>query len=152
MGTQLAEIYDVFMQTVTDYRLIDLFNTSQEDFENYLQAWLELSITDFEDICNQSLAFDDISKEFSVTLSRKNKNILAKLMMKQWLQKEVNNVTQFNLHVTDRDFRVASEAQNLREKSNYLITIKEDCSQMLQDYAFAGNDWDNWYTQEFSGV
>lgn len=152
MGTQLAEVYDIFMQTVTDYRLIDLFNSSQEDFENYLQAWLEFSITEFEDICTQSLNFNDISKTFDLDLSRKNKNILARLMMKYWLLKEVNNITQLNLHVTDRDFRVASEAQNLREKSNYLNAIKEDCSQMLQDYSFATNDWEDWYAGEFRGV
>lgn len=54
MGTSLSEIFDLFMQTVTDYRLNDLFNASEEDFENYLQAWLEFAIIEF-DICNQDL-------------------------------------------------------------------------------------------------
>lgn len=150
-NTELAEVYDFFMMTVTDYRLTDLFNTSLPDFENYLQAWLEYAIAEFS-ICDQDLEFDDTTKEFPVELSRRNKVILATLMMKYWLQKSVNDITQFNLHVTDRDFRVASEAQNLREKSNYLNIVKEQCSQMLIDYGYTNNEWTEWFAQDFEGA
>ena len=151
MATSLSEIYDLFMQTVTDYRLIDLFNSSQPDFENYLEAWLIYSIADF-DICDQSLVYDDGTKIFSVTLTIPNKVILTKLMMKYWLQKAVNDITQMNLHVTDRDFKVASEAQNLREKVTYLNIVKEECSQSLINYGYKRAEWAEWYTQDFSGI
>lgn len=151
-NTTLSEVYDLFMMTVTDYRLIDLFNSSQEDFENYLQAWLEFSITDFQSVCDQSLDYDSGTKEFTVELSRDNKNILARLMTRYWLQKAVNDVTQFNLHVTDRDFKVASESQNLREKVAALNVLKEDCSQLMQDYAFQKVNWEDWRNQDFTGV
>lgn len=151
MATSLSEIYDLFMQTVTDYRLIDLFNTSVPDFENYLESWLKFSIVEFN-ICDQSLDYDETTKEFTVNLSLYNKVILANFMMKYWLQKAVNDVTQFNLHVTDRDYKVASEAQNLREKSTHLNMVKETCSQMLIDYGYRRADWTNWYNQEFEGV
>ena len=85
MGTSLSEIFDLFMQTVTDYRLNDLFNASEEDFENYLQAWLEFAIIEF-DICNQDLDFDEATKTFPEVLTRENKIILATLMMKYWMQ------------------------------------------------------------------
>lgn len=151
MATSLSEIYDLFMQTVTDYRLIDLFNTSVPDFENYLESWLKFSIVEFG-ICDQSLNYNDTTKEFDVDLTLYNKVILATFMMKFWLQKAVNDVTQFNLHVTDRDYKVASEAQNLREKSTHLNMVKETCSQMLIDYGYKKTDWTSWYNQEFQGV
>lgn len=151
MNTSVNEVYDLFMTQVTDYRLIDLFNTSEPDFENYLQGWLEFSIADFESICDQSLDFDEYTKEFPVTLSRQNKIILATLMMKYWLQKNVNDITQMNLHITDRDFKVASEAANLREKVAALNVVKEQCSQLLQDYGYRKNNWTDWYAQIFSG-
>jgi hypothetical protein len=151
MATSLSEIYDLFMQTVTDYRLIDLFNTSQADFENYLEAWLISAITDFN-ICDQDLTYDDSTKIFTLTLNVPNKVILARLMMKYWLLKAVNDVTQFNLHVTDRDYKVASEAQNLREKVAYLNIVKEDCSQLLIDYSYRRAEWTDWYSQNFAGV
>jgi len=143
MGTKLSEVYDLFMLQVSDYRLVDLFNTSEEDFETFLQGFLEFAISDFE-ICDQDLDFDETSGEFPEILSRKNRTILATLMMRYWLQKLVNDITQMNLHVTDRDFKVASEAMNLREKTVYLNTVKEQCSQILNDYAYTNNDWDSW--------
>ena len=151
MGTSLSEVYDFFMMTITDYRLTDLFNTSVPDFEDYLQAWLDYAIVDFY-TCDQDLNYDDVLKEFPAVLSRENKIILATLMMKYWLQKAVNDVTQFNLHVTDIDFKIASEAQNLREKTAHLNIVKEQCSQLLQDYAYRKNDWTDRYNQSFSGV
>lgn len=150
MATSLKEVYDRFMMNVTDYRLIDLYNTSEEDFETYLQAWLEKAIDDF-DSSDQDLTIDDATGEFTVVLSKENQNILATLMMKYWLRKLVNDVTQMNLHITDRDFRLASEAQNLREKVKYYNIIKEECSQLLNDYAYKNTDWDGWFNQKFKG-
>jgi len=138
------------MLRVTDYRLNHLFDSSEEDFENYLTGFLEFAIADF-DICDQDLNYDSATKTFSDTLTRENKTILATLMMKYWLEKLVNDITQMNLHITDRDFRVASESMNLREKVTYLNTVKETCSQMLLDYAYKHNDWEGWLDQDFYG-
>lgn len=146
--TDLAEVYDLFLQQVTDYRLIELFNVSETNFNTYLEAWIIYAISDFS-ICDQSLAYT--SGTFTVTLTAENKVILATLMMKYWLQKNVNDITQMNLHVTDKDFKMASEAQNLREKVAYLNIVKEQCSQLLQDYAFRKVRWADWYNQDFTG-
>jgi len=150
-GTPLSEVFDLFMQTVTDYRLITLLETSESDFENFLQAWLMFSINDFG-VCDQSLVYDGTTRIFTETLTPENKIILATLMMKYWLQKLVNDVTQMNLHITDRDFKIASESQNLREKTAHLNIVKEQCSQLLNDYAYKKNNWSEWYVQSFSGV
>lgn len=149
MGTHISEVFDLFMMTITDYRLLALFDASEPDFENYLQAWLEFAIVDFS-VCDQSLNFDDTTKEFPVVLSRENKVVLATLMMKYWLQKAVNDITQMNLHVQDRDFKVASEAQNLREKVAALNVAKEQCSQLLTDYDLKRVNWTNWFAQDFA--
>lgn len=151
MATTSREVYDLFMMTVQDYRLVDLYNNSEEDFDTYLEAWLLYAINDFT-VCNQALEFDVSTDTFSVELNLQNKLILAKLMMKYWLQREVNNITQMNLHITDRDFKIASEAQNLREKVKYLNVVKEDCSQMLNDYGYGHNSWDDWFNQSFKGA
>jgi hypothetical protein len=148
MATSLAEIYDLFMQRVTDYRLTELYQSSTTDFENFLEAWLKFSIVDFN-ICGQSLVFDSTTKEFTATLTDENQVILATLMVKYWLKKLVNDITQMNLHITDRDFKTASEAQNLTAKSNYLITVTEECSQLLQNYGYNKLDWANWRAGQF---
>ena len=150
MGTSLSEIYDLFMQLITDYRLIALFNTSEEDFETYLEPWIMNAIMDFS-VCSQDLEYDNYTKSFSNVLTQENKLILANLMVKYWATKNVNDITQMNLHVTDRDFKVFSEAQNLREKQAHLNNIKETCSQLLVDYSYRKVDWSSWLNQSFMG-
>jgi len=150
-GTSLSDIYDLFMVTITDYRLITLFNESQVDFETFLQAWLKFAINDFY-CCDQDLTFDETTNTFTLVLTTPNQVVLATLMMKYWLQKLVNDVTQMNLHVMDRDFKVASEAANLKEKIVALNVAKEQCSQLLNDYSYKRVDWADWLNQDFSGL
>ena len=150
MATALSEIYDLFMLNVTDYRLTDLYATSIEDFETFMKGWLQYAIVDFY-MCDQSLDYDDITNTFTITLSRENKTILATLLMKYWMQKNLNDITQFNLHIVDKEFKVNSESQNMREKSNQLNIVKEQCSQMLNDYSYRRVDWNSWFNQNFAG-
>jgi hypothetical protein len=141
------------MMLCQDYRLTALFETSIDDFELYLQPWLENAILDFN-ICTQSLAYDTTTRVFSETLETSNIIILSNLMIKYWMTKNVNDITQMNLHVLDRDFKVFSEAQNLREKTNQLNLHIERCSQMLIDYGYRSSniDWDAWFSQNFAGA
>jgi hypothetical protein len=148
----LSDVYDAFMQNVTDYRLIELYNTSLNDFETYLQSWLESAIVDFTDFCNQNLDFDSTTKLFTETLTLQNKTILAKFMVKYWMTKNINDITQINLHVDDRDFKLPSEANNLKEKRSQLQIYQEELSQLLIDYAYKQpGDWSSWYVQNFAG-
>ena len=146
MATPFSTIYDQFMMFVTDYRLNELYNASVSDFETYLSGFLIPAITDFG-ICNQSLAYS--SSTFAETLTKENIKVLALLMKKYWLTKEIDDITQMNLHVTDRDFRVYSESQNMREKQNRLILDLKNLSQLLVDYGLVNTDWSAWLNGNF---
>lgn len=139
-GTQASDIYDLFMQLIYDYQLIELYQSSPEDLTTYLQSWLLFSIEKF-DICNQSLEFDSDTNYFSETLNTKNKTMLAQFMVEFWLQKVTQDRRQMDLHVQDRDFKIYSEGQNLREKSAHLDKVRELTSQMLIDYGYKNADW-----------
>lgn len=152
MGTLSSEINDLFMMQVTDYKLTNLYNESESDFDTYLEAWLLLAIDDF-DICTQDLSFipsDNFTTGYFVeTLTQKNKNILSQLMVKYWLMKEIQDVVQMNLYLQDHDFKTHSAAQNLRAKQDYLNSKKEELSQLLVDYGYKNNDWEDWKLQDF---
>jgi hypothetical protein len=134
------------MMIVTDYRLNQLYNASVSDFETYLSGFLIPAITDFKR-CNQSLSYTSLV--FSETLSQENIKILAMLMKKYWLIKEIDDITQMNLHVTDRDFRTYSESQNMREKQNRLILELEQLSQTIIDYGLENLNWSDWLSGNF---
>jgi len=141
MATPFSDVYDLFMQNITDYRLVNLYTASVTDFETYLSSWLYSAISDF-DGCDQSLANSNAS--FSENLSQRNMNILVLLMKKYWLQKEVDDIKQINSAVTDRDFKRYAESTNMTAKQNRLVQIQEEISQKLVEYGLKTNDWSSW--------
>lgn len=147
MATTFNEIYDNFMTTITDYRLIALYNTSTTDFETYLSAWLIQSIPKFTN-CDQSLSYSGTS--FDETLDQKNIDILILLMKQRWFAKELENILQMTNVVTDRDFKMYSQSQNMKEKRERLMTLQEEVSQEIVDYGLEyATDWSAWLAGDF---
>jgi hypothetical protein len=70
-------------------------------------------------------------------------------MVEGWLEKEVQDINQMNLHLQDRDFKVYSESQNLREKSNHLDKVREWNSQTQNTYTFEKMDFANWLSGNY---
>jgi hypothetical protein len=142
-GTTFEEIYDYFMTLITDYRLITLFNSSQANFNTYLSGWLLQAIPEFTN-CDQSLA--NATSTFTETLTQKNINILAMLMKKIWLEKEIDNILQMNNLVQDRDFKTFSQGQNMKAKQERYVLMKEEVSQRLVEYGLNNSvDWQAWF-------
>lgn len=146
MGTSISTIFDRFTMLVNDYKLTALYQSSETDFETYLKGWLDFAINDF-DVCTQSLVYS--GSLFTETLTTENQVILAKIMVKYWLSKEVQDVTQMSIHLQDRDFKTYSEAQNLLAKTSHLDRVKEDISQALVDYGLKTIDWSTWFDGTF---
>jgi hypothetical protein len=152
MGSAFNLIYDQFMSLQQDYRLTALYQSSATNFEDYLQGWLMPSIVEFQDVpCNQSLAYDLATKTFTETLTLQNQIILAQLMKKYWLTKEVNDISQMKNFVQGRDFTSHSSAQNLREKRELLFATEEEISKLLTRYGYKNNTWDEWYQGNYGG-
>jgi len=150
MGTQFSDVFDLFMVQIKDWRLQSLYESSELNFETYLSGFLILSIPQFEEVCSQSLALNKETKTFTETLTSNNQVILAKLMVEKWLEKEVQDVNQMNLHLQDRDFKVYSESQNLQAKSLHLDKTKEYNSQIITTYSYSkSTDWGGWYSGNF---
>lgn len=149
MATAYSDIYDRFLIQVKDWKIDALYATSPTDMETYLEGFLVLSVPVFVPFADQSLARNDSTGEFTETLTDENITVLATLMTEQWLLKEIQDIRQINLHVTDKDFKTYSEGQNLREKSSYLTIVREKLSQILVDYSWGNNDWEAWIAGDF---
>jgi len=152
MATPYSDIYDFFMIKVTDYNLITLYQDSVTDFESFLQGWLKLSIVDFNDYCDQDLSDrNDTTNTFNFDMTDENQVILSVFMVFHWLEKEVNDVLQMNLSVTDRDFKHYAESKNLDSKTSYRDRLSEEKSQILVTYGYKNNDWESWFSGNFEG-
>lgn len=152
MTTDISEVNDLFLTLIDDYRLNLLYQTSgSASLGNYLEPWLLYSVNEFEPVCNQELTYDQTYQRFSETLTQENKLVLAQIMSKYWALKLVQDVIQIQNNIQDHDFKTYSQAQNLKEKRDFLNNKKEEISQLLIDYSYKYNKWSDWNSQLFGG-
>lgn len=143
-GTLYSEVTDFFLLLIRDYEIDEIYDSSLDDFETFLNGILKLAIPDF-DYCNQDLGLrNETDKTFLITLTDKEKSILARLMVLVWLERKIQDVTQLQLHLNDTDFRHYSEAQNLKEKQSYYLQKKEQVEIDIGRYGYQNADWSSW--------
>ena len=151
-NTSYQELFDLFMQQVEDYRLLELYNggVGESNLTTYLIGFMNLAIPEFEP-CTQNLQDkDDGAKTFNFEMTMENKKLLSKFMVKEWLGKELKDILQMRWNITDQgSFKHFSEAQNTKSKSEVFEQLREDCSQALMSYSLKHNDWDAWSIGKF---
>lgn len=150
MSTDVNNIFDLFSTLQDDWRLTTLFVTSGSDaYATYLTPWLMFSCDDFSPICDQSLIFSSGSTSFVTDLTQENQNILAQLMTKYWLQKEVQNVLAMSLNLQDRDFKQYAASNLLSAKKDLYNAKLEELDRLLGKYELKRISWSDWRNQDF---
>ncbi len=146
MGTLFEKVYDRALIVIEDYKLNKLAEQDYEAFLLYLQGTLERSIPDFTS-CNTDLSYNEVEDEngnmvmaFDNELSNKEINILSSIMVYNWFSRKVQDVTQFQGHLSNKEFKAHSEANNLKEKSEYLDRLREKYNQDIVDYQVEAMD------------
>lgn len=133
MATSFDTIKDLALIIIRDYKLDKLYEKSTEDFQKYTDGMLIKSIPKFVE-CLQPLDYSTETREFANKLTLKEQSILADWFVYTWFETNINDVTQFNLHLTNTDFKHYAEANNLDAKSEYLDRMREKIKQDSLDY------------------
>lgn len=139
MATLFTEIYDLALVEIRDYQLDQLYATSVPNFNSFMAGFLYRAIPKF-DYCKKDLTDRDTT-QFNPTLDDKEKDILATLLAISWFSSKVQDVTQFQLHLNDTEFKHYAESQNLKEKSVHLDKLREKVKQDMTDYGLINTDW-----------
>ena len=143
MGTPFSTIYDRFTAMVKDYRLHALYVKDKDSFYEFLKGFLLNSI-DMFDGALQDLTYISQTETnnnvestvyyFNNTLTSKEIYILCLGVMIAWYQNDLNDVTQFRLHLNVKDFKTYSEQANLKQRSEVLDKMHEDLSKHIIEY------------------
>jgi len=149
MATTYDEIYDLCLVSLRDYKLDELYDTSVVNFKLYLEGFLLRAIPKFTNCVQDLTDRNDTTQTFNITLSDKEKDILASLTGIEWFKKEIQDVTQFNLHLNDTDFKHYAEGQYLKEKSEFYDREREKINQEMVDYSLKHTDWVAWANGNF---
>lgn len=134
MATSFDTIEDLALTVISDYKLVKLYNQSEEDFKAYCDGFLVNAVPNFTQ-CQQDLTYDLATRTFTSDFTVLEISILADFWAIAWLTKEVQDATQINLKLsTSGGFETHSEAQNLKEKSSWLDRLRERVYQKITDY------------------
>lgn len=142
--TSFETIYKIFLSTIQDYHIKNLFNEDFEVADDLLETFLIRAISHFKNCVKQIKDIDLDTKCFNVDLDINEINILSDLMVLAWLDWNNNNVIQMNLSLTDNDFKHFSEEKNLREKTMYADRLREKVNQDMVDYGLYRTPFKEW--------
>lgn len=131
----------------TDYKLDKLVQVDEEAFYTYLSGFLCNSVDCF-DGCLSDLSYHPITETiekdgelqtitnyvFDNDLSSKEVYILSLGVALNWYRKQLDDVTQFRLHLSNKDFKSYSEQQNLQRRLERLGAMEETLSEEIQQY------------------
>lgn len=148
MATTFSDIIDIALITIQDYKLNNLYQTNPADFQTITNAFLLKGLPEFTN-CKTPLTYDLATQSFTNTLSPMEISILADLWVYEWFNWHIQNVTQFENKMTPSDFKHYSEAENLKQKSEYLDKLREKHSQKMVDYDLKNTDWKSWGNGNF---
>ena len=140
MPTSFDTIIDLALTLIDDYKLIKLYNQSEQKFLAYCDGLLIAAIPNFFR-CNQSLEYTAETRQFSNQLTNAEISILADLWIIEWFEKETQDSRKINaLLQSSGSFKSHSAAQNLKEKSSYLDTLREKVEQKMTNYQLQNID------------
>lgn len=145
MGTDFEKIYSLAMIDIKDYKLDNLYQLDKDAFLERMRSFLVRSIPRF-DGCFKSLSYSsrvenidnkDVEKwYFDEELDYKEISILSDLVVNEWWQGKINDVTAFSPHLANKNFKQYQESQSLKQKSEYYDKIYERVNKEILEYQF----------------
>ena len=155
MGTQFNTIYNRFFEKITDDMYMEL---TPEDTRRDLHTMLISSLPNFEfprkDLTDYQSSVETISLEgiqpdalilssdedtqtavvdnssFTAELTSEEINILAILMMGEWLQRQITSIENTRMKYSGADFKMTSQANHLQK----LLTLQTECQRQSHHY------------------
>lgn len=134
MATPFSDIYDVFLGKITDFTFLSL--TIQEIEDNFLKGYLTSAIVDFKK-CEKDLTDrDDGLSTFNIDLDGEEKEILAVLMIPKYLSPKIVTSELLKQHLSDKDFRIYSQANHLKELMDLFDKMTERANELIISYTY----------------
>lgn len=137
MPTPYSNIYKRFLSRIRDFDLKDLAELSPVDFENTLFKYLENAIPEFK-YCKQNLDDrDDTLKQFNFDLTAQEENILAYIMLSEWISPYVNSQENIQQLLGSKDYIIYSPGNLLDKLSKRKLEIENKIADELVFYHYS---------------
>ena len=139
MATPYSKIYDRMLAKITDY---DLAFIPEADLRFMLRGWLNSSISKFRKCASNLADRDDELEVFNVDLVDEEIEILALLMVCEWLEPQINSVTLTHQMFGGKEEKFYAQANQLAELKALRDDTRTEARKLMRDYTyFSGNSY-----------
>lgn len=145
--TYLTDVYSSFLDGISDYTFVSIL---QEELEEILFGFFKKARAKFYR-CKQSLElFEDVDdiqyfgkkeEDGSITdveLIEFELMILAHLMTVEYMKQQVLSSEVIKQSLSDKDFKIYSQANQLRELNLLYRLVQKECGKMITEYGYMG--------------
>lgn len=138
MATPYSIIYDRALAKITDY---DLAFMPEENFQLMLRGWLQSAISKFRKCASDLSDRDDELATFNIDLEDEEIEILAMLMVSEWLDPQVNSVTLTHQFFGGKEEKFFAQANQLAEIKALRDETRTEARKLMRDYTYAHNSY-----------
>ena len=139
MATPYSKIYDRALAKITDY---DLALLPDEDLHLMLKGWLTSSVSKFRKCKSDLSDRDDELEVFNADLVDEEIEILALLIVGEWLEPQVNSVLLTHQMFGGKEEKYYAQANQLAEVKALRDEIRTEARKLMRDYTyFSGNSY-----------
>lgn len=136
--TSYEKIYDRFLQKITDYKMLDLTDT---EIRQECVKWLSSAIAKFRRCKNDLSQRDNELETFTIELLDIEIEILATLMVSEWLSPQLNSVLYTSQFFGGKEEKFFAQANQLDK----LMTLKGnndvEAKKLMRDYGYQNKLW-----------
>ena len=138
--TSYDEIYNRAARKITDFNLASM---SYVDLEDAFHGYLISSISQFRKCKNDLSDRDDELRQFNIDLLDVEKEILAIMIVRQWLQPQLNSVLLTAQVFSDKEQKYYSQSQHIAEIRALDESLKFEAQKLSRDYTYSsGTYWE----------
>ncbi|WP_336682912.1 hypothetical protein [Enterococcus casseliflavus] len=137
MQTKFGEVFGAFLNRINDYDYAN--KLSKEDLDYVLTTFLESSVATFNEASGEE--YDDFllnkeAKMFDRELKRIEIDILAHLMVVEYLKPNLYTTELLRQVLSDRDYKVYSQANQMNQLKDLYELTKREANVKMNNYLF----------------
>lgn len=137
MQTKFGEVFGAFLNRINDYDYAN--KLSKEDLDYVLTTFLESSVATFNEASGEEyddFLLDKETKMFDRELKRIEIDILAHLMVVEYLKPNLYTTELLRQVLSDRDYKVYSQANQMNQLKDLYELTKREANVKMNNYLF----------------
>lgn len=138
MATSYEEIYNLAANKITDPEIALLL---PEDIEELFHGYLISAIPKFRKCKNDLSNRDDELRQFNVDLLDVEKEILAILVAREWLQPQLYSALLTKQVFSDKEQKYYSQSSHISELRALDETLKIEAQKLSRDYTYGSLEY-----------